>query len=1531
MDCGLPYEKRVSDITVYEWKDSDNYITHKFNNEDDPITIYDDDTIIRAIVKIAVMLKKNSLPYVWRKRSPFLFTIKNTGWQGYNANPWKCQRDGTEDAKPTIVYDFNTLLHGKDFTFNILFKEDAPALIQNEHFFPNLERTIPTLRTLQQEDAILDTLNAYSEQQHRALQRTSGQPCVFSHLVYNGTPLDVVKKDYFLQYLFDGLHSSSFIPFIQWMEDPSKVLYKVHKKHTIPPAYFAHWSSVDRLPKTESALTMYSPLFAGKRNIYARIFLDLSGFVSVTYHIDAREKIDMDVINKHKIQIFDILSKYTGIKYNVTQDGISLRTEIISKEASLSSLAGIISNIFPLFHVIKYQPGKIDVIYKRASNYQNGIQLSEYIHSKLRMGIPVAEVIESLTEMGIPQADILSNLETANDMESKKIETGMLLHISKLSYGYKVHIENAPSLEEVRRALHWLRACIIHIQKVAEKKAAVKKKVPSPLSLSSSSPSPQPQQKSKSSTKSNALAESIGSDDLDFIGGAVGKEHQRYFLNMLQEADPILFNDTDNNYARMCQASAFHQPVVVTKEEKDKLIEEGYGDAIDNMVTYGSDPSNQNVYFCPRIWCPVSKKPMTYQQYIDNNKKCPSGEDPKLMYEHSYWGNSPDTKHYIGFHKNKTSSGLCLPCCYVKPLSKAKEKECVNPTEGDAIPEPNKTKKTRKNKLVDKSKSPETQVIETPKDDSYLMTHVAPLPDGRSGNIPQVLHEIVLPQVTYQICHKSLSSQECLVRHGILHQGDSLMNAIAYSLSLKSKNELVALIKSKLDPITFLALENGHIVSAFTNPQGMIPKEHKGMVKEMYTRLRKYPDYVSKFQLKGLDNDEFKLSRELQLYDAWLKFMDYLSSDEPKSPYHLYIVMQSLGYLLVVWDKEGTNEVGLRCPLYSSVSQLIRNVEEHHKTIMLLHENGVYEPLELKKRNSEGKPIIETKYTSKLTHMLNACEETNHEDQYFEFLKTIDIWSQSLLMHPKPFTFETVILSPGLRIHHILTSGNILITLPGDGLSLGYLPRVLKETSASHVAHHEDIANTVKEVHVMRSDFSLFARKLQSVGFGFIIGSVLPGANDSAYHHTNLTIPPISQPPIILLRGNNDADNDFAKEEANLESKWQQLQRMIGKMFLANFDTLVKPTLTKSREERIQTLMRTFPNFPNKKRLQVALEEMPLEYGKDALAKWVRFIGYEEDKPFFDSRVHDNNKHHQWLFSQQAVEIGIPSFVSAPPKAHGIRPKDSLKKTSMEKKPYTTTTLSNAEPPLPAMLDPETCVKGRLPSKWTQMRQYEWSKFNMFTMREYTKQSVPQLIEWIAKRINVPIFWGDVKYATAKFVIASLYDERGMLLLLEDPSMNHEWAQYIGKSYKQPKQLWERGFRKMSREDVKRLWDTISTSGRLWPADVDLYLAAQLMDTSILVLHRSRYGGGKQDGKRGDLDDLVASASLFTRIYTKSHVQSRPMCILYKDTNKESSVYSVLTDEQNIFLFPSLNHCPKDIRNLVEYYIDTQGKHPLHE
>jgi len=165
------------------------------------------------------------------------------------------------------------------------------------------------------------------------------------------------------------------------------------------------------------------------------------------------------------------------------------------------------------------------------------------------------------------------------------------------------------------------------------------------------------------------------------------------FTSRLEKNAPQLFvrekNDKIDVYTRMCPFSLGdrRQPIILTKKERDEMIRD-HPDPRDvnqesDFIEYSTDPNDSSkkfYYTCPRFWCMLTDKMVTEEDIIAGKcgPKVDKVEDaiiPKTAdsikndgrYVYQFY-DQKDSKEgrFPGFHKKKTPSGLCIPCCYNK-------------------------------------------------------------------------------------------------------------------------------------------------------------------------------------------------------------------------------------------------------------------------------------------------------------------------------------------------------------------------------------------------------------------------------------------------------------------------------------------------------------------------------------------------------------------------------------------------------------------------------------------------------------------------------------------------------------------------------------------------------------------------------------------------------------------------------------------------------------------------------------------------
>jgi hypothetical protein len=187
-------------------------------------------------------------------------------------------------------------------------------------------------------------------------------------------------------------------------------------------------------------------------------------------------------------------------------------------------------------------------------------------------------------------------------------------------------------------------------------------------------------------------------DDPNLIGGAF---ESNPVYKRLKNMEPSLFKETAG-YATKCGWSARRQPIILTKEELDKI--NTYDEGIGQPSYYGipleystqdeedgdseGNEKNTHYYICPRYWN-VPEERSVSQKEIDDKKLHahivtkeedynPSNKEKYIIdltspLEHFKTGKY--TPYLPGFLKTlKTKSGKCLPCCFTGVKDKESDK-----------------------------------------------------------------------------------------------------------------------------------------------------------------------------------------------------------------------------------------------------------------------------------------------------------------------------------------------------------------------------------------------------------------------------------------------------------------------------------------------------------------------------------------------------------------------------------------------------------------------------------------------------------------------------------------------------------------------------------------------------------------------------------------------------------------------------------------------------------------------------------------
>ena len=1467
-----------------------NYNT-LFDNKSNIVTepIYGNDTIYNITIKILALLNINDnslFPYIWTNNGPIRFVINNNNWKDYNINPFKI-KDFKSVKSPDITQLSDKIL--KVSEINLAIYNNVEKILSGnalKYYFPNIRDTITknSIQKALKEQIILNKEWNTSREKHEELYRQSN--CSYSRAIFTGD----IKKNINLEEVFNKLHSTQILPFIQFYDDINHIYYKVLKKHDIPESYIDEWTNLDKVPN-HSYILLYS-LIDKTLNSYAKLMIDAEGIIKVIYVLDINENISYNIIENHLNNIRTDLQKYTKIKFTPLIERLALKTSVIIKDANMKSLSVYLSNLLPIFNISgKNRRNKniLDIQFKRVEKYGEVKNILDVIKTKIDLDIPIEDIIIELQEYGIDDNEVIEIYNQLLDSSIQYYQTkkkkdyknlGLVLHISKISLGYSIYIDNATNISEVQSCLFWIRSAIINWALSSTQTETVKeelsdiddieKLIEYPISVSRVSPS--------ASTDSQISELSLG--------GAIGKEYNRYFKNMLQGTDPEIFSKT-TNYSRKCQVSDLRQPVVVSKEKKKKIDEMGYSDGYDNYLEYGSSEDNQNVYICPKIYCPESQLPLSYEKYKELGEKCPNpNEKPILLYESDNWGNDPTSKHYIGFLKERGYNNLKLPCCFKKEQ---------------------KIKKTKKETIKDNVTVKRQDVEE----DTYIIDKIKINEVGRYGTIPSELHNFLYKGVPYSLCKNTVKTKECLLRIGIGLTKDSLMESIAYLLSFNSKSDLIEHIYKTLDPFTFMCLENGNILTYFMDENSVIPEDNQNKFKDLKKWLEKHDKYVKLFNLQEIRDDslskkienineniKYKISRQLAIYNSFYNFLRYLKDDINKNPYLLFDLVRNYGALMVVWNRESQDLISLRCPYTVKNKSWFAGQKDIPYILIMQQENSYYEPLVIvEQKRKIIQKIAFTKF-EKLESLISKCPNMmKYEDSIIHNIYTLSKWVDFILGSNK-YKLDRLVLDENHNGIGIFLENNIYITFPK--LSQFSLINLIDICNIKRITFLEDIQSQAYNIKIDDINiYKLFQKKIKLISFGMDIGVIIKQSNDilkSVY-----TVPKVkySVPPKIPIM----IKDNFIKQSNSLKNKdkeWYNTKKTILGRLVNEYNKLVSSK--KNKETNINELYDEFEYLNASNKVITLIQELPLNR-KEKLEQIYK--QHLLEKPYYqkDNKIYEGYRNKEWVFTQKVILEPVFNKVKYPKNI-----KLPIKEPDVSQE-ITNSVYISDEKDIPDMLNINKLKTKNLPS--TKFKNKFWKSFTIGYYNKYTRDSLINVIIWIAKSKGILFSKEDLTYYLRKYVYdilestENIENIENIKYLFNDPSMFYEWKKNINRQFRSIGEL-VKYIKEQNKKEILEIWKKIVNSNELWIQNIDLSNISKLLDISFLVFQKS--------------GSIIDSTNFISNMKKNNRWLYNPVLLLYREVSDDNthSIYNVIcTIDKNICYYSQGQLIPNEIKKLI--------------
>jgi hypothetical protein len=1522
-------------------------------------TIYQDFTVESAVNRIGLYilnhLKKEPEPfYIWTNDKSILFGIKDIKWDGYNVNPFKATDHKSDQLDEPVSYAYHNkeLFNRYKTSLNIVFASDLPKdLTQNKYYFSDLK--YDTYKQYKKLDGKLQHLQNFDS---TAVKIASEY---FTRWDYSKQLKGVVLAD-----IFDTLHTNNSIDMIQWIDDPTRVLYKLSKKHSIKKELFTSWTNIEKVTKI-NVINMYSIV---SKYGYCKISLDNNGLLVMNYIFDARSFTKMKAIAHHKKHIVQVLQNSLKTKLVLKDVSISAGIRLEVHNSSFKLLIKTIGEYIDIFHLIKSESNKnkmsILCAYKRSSNYNQNVDIYDYIRSRIELGLTKKELVDELNNLGIVgnidemimgEMNMVSQ-DTQQIKEKAKVnvqEQGTIVKLETYSQGYNIFITNCPNQTELQYLIYWLSKIIATTitKEVANKKPA---KQPSPVR--EVTPVKQASVTSSSSVDDDSVDyDNFGSfSDGDSFGGGGGPVscltvrdmqaaaattpmpdmrggavNNNYIIDMLQETDKDLFA---NNYARDCQKS--FQPIVISKQYKEELERKGQLH-FDNVVEYGSKSNNLNYYGCPRLWCPTSKVPLPVD---DPDAKCPAENEEPIQL---FFDDNKNTKRFAYLKKSKYKD-ICVPCCRKKPPKPDEIKSCKAHLAADASVKSLGSLGVKKSvgskgsvaSVASKGSvgspgtaKPADADAQDIDDENYIMNQAAPVPVGRYGNIPEYLHNIMYDgKVPMGNCSKVIQkAQPCFVRRGIANDKyDSIMLACSDVLGFKNKKEFVKDIRKRLDIITFMSLDDGNVVKKFMKMDGIVPSEN-GVLVKAYNKFRK----SGLFNL-GVRNSDLQLSRALNIYYAYSKYLDYIAATDmhfEKAAVHMHSLMMMLyNVTLLVWEKDG-DTILLDCP-----QQTYAKIDFNPDIAMIMKDGQYYEPVVFKGRGTAAVNVFKLNEHPRLSEVIGNCVHRRDTVSVYQNIYAYNNWVKTkVLQNYTKYVIKTILIDNHLGISKMLTSSNILLQF--DEISISFLPMLIKELglTANDVQFYDDVSGGEKafNISVRKDDLEVFSSKCKEFELQFNIGNIQEETDDEYY--TALRLATVGVPQGLMLHR--------SVGKIPVKKYKYDLHRFIVKTILKKYPDLGGVVGGMERRKKIQLLLRLFENMPPKKlkKVQIILEEIPTDSGV-GLKKWLSNLIIQNKYNFLGSVVNEDKK--EFVFSQNAFIVnGIKMIPIKLLKYHKALPAEWLDshidikdmKRGAKKKAVAVAeqgriqdveiveravknTPASAANDMPSLF---TGAHKKLGTKWVMHKKSKWINM-IYISAEYSKESLPEFVNWFAKKLGLKLGYNDVVFAANKKHYEILDDKDAMMTILQDQSYFNQWQVAVKKKFPTVQMFWDNMYSGLSSEQRKKLLSGIL--GNIYPNDLFIMSFAKLFNVSVLLIHRGKYGQfDTTENARGDLNDLILSSTMYP---AANNMGARPLLIFNKINERSFNGYYLVVDGSSpMQLYMKYSELPNNIKMLIDAHV----------
>ncbi len=229
----------------------------------------------------------------------------------------------------------------------------------------------------------------------------------------------------------------------------------------------------------------------------------------------------------------------------------------------------------------------------------------------------------------------------------------------------------------------------------------------------------------------------------------------------------------------------------------------------------------------------------------------------------------------------------------------------------------------------------------------------------------------------------------------------------------------------------------------------------------------------------------------------------------------------------------------------------------------------------------------------------------------------------------------------------------------------------------------------------------------------------------------------------------------------------------------------------------------------------------------------------------------------------------------------------------------------------------------KLKSKWIMHKKSKWVNMIIIKNDKYDENTIPNFYNWLSNLLSIKTDYNDVKKISNIKLFEILENERGMKEILDDPSYFNAWNKEIKKKYKTIQQFYDNYYSISSPLEHKEFLRNIIKSDKLFPNDIHLLSISELLNVSILIIHRGKYGLSDNKMVRGDMDDLILSSTFFK---SPDNMEERPIIIFSRTNDNFKSIYSLIIENtDNITqtsIYMKYKETPLNIKYLIDKHIE---------